>query len=130
MEAAPTILVVEDEYFIAVAIEDALTDAGFEVVAVGSADEAILLLKDALAFRALITDINGLGDIDGWEIAKRAREIDASLPVIYMTGAAAVDWSARGVPKSVLIPKPFAPAQIVTAVSQLLNGAGPSAGGP
>src|SRR3954447_8619916 len=93
-------------------LEDALIDAGYEVVAVGSADEAVSLLKDALAFRALITDINGLGDIVGWEIAKRAREIDASLPVIYITGGAATEWSARGVPKSVLIPKPFVPHRL------------------
>jgi hypothetical protein len=44
-----------------------------------------------------------------------------------MTGAAAADWSANGVPKSILLNKPFAPAQIVTAVSQLLNASPPAA---
>lgn len=38
-----------------------------------------------------------------------------------MTGAGANDWPSHGVPKSVLLNKPFAPAQIVTAVAQLLN---------
>jgi hypothetical protein len=38
-----------------------------------------------------------------------------------MTGAAAGDWASRGVPNSILLEKPFAPAQLVTAVSQLLN---------
>jgi hypothetical protein len=38
-----------------------------------------------------------------------------------MTGVAAEEWARLGVPKSILLTKPFAPAQLVTAVSQLLN---------
>jgi hypothetical protein len=38
-----------------------------------------------------------------------------------MTGAAGNDWTSNGVPNSVLVPKPFAAAQVVTAVAQLLN---------
>jgi hypothetical protein len=41
--------------------------------------------------------------------------------VVYVTGAAAAEWSSKGVPNSLIIQKPFAPAQVVTAVSQLLN---------
>ena len=35
------------------------------------------------------TDINLLGRLDGWEVAKQARKIDPSIPIIYMTDAAA-----------------------------------------
>jgi len=61
--------------------------------------------------------------LTGWDVAKRARELNGMLPVIYMTGAAAGDWPSNGVPNSVLVAKPFAPAQIVTAVTHLLNSA-------
>ena len=50
-----------------------------------------------------------------------AREINPTIPVIYMTGTHGEEWASKGVPNSVLLIKPFAPAQIVTAVSQLLN---------
>jgi hypothetical protein len=43
-----------------------------------------------------------------------------------MTGVAADDWLAEGVPNSILLKKPFAPAQLVTAVSQLLNAGWPT----
>jgi hypothetical protein len=33
-------------------------------------------------------------------------------------------WSSHGVPDSILVEKPFAPIQIVTAVSMLLNKVG------
>ena len=57
----------------------------------------------------------------GWEVAKRAREIDPEFPIVYMTGASADDYGSLGVPNSILLTKPFAPAQLVPAVSQLLN---------
>jgi DNA-binding NtrC family response regulator len=70
----------------------------------------------------LITDVNlGRDKLSGWDVAKRARELNPSVAVIYMTGDSGHDWAANGVPNSVLLLKPFAPAQVVTAVSQLLN---------
>jgi CheY-like chemotaxis protein len=70
-------------------VEDALDEGGFRVTAVGSAEEAITLFKgNATTYCALITDINLSGGMDGWEIARNAREIDAGFPIIYMTGAA------------------------------------------
>jgi len=35
------------------------------------------------------------------------------------------EWASKGVPNSLLLVKPFAPAQIVTAISQLLNASPP-----
>jgi hypothetical protein len=44
-----------------------------------------------------------------------------------MTGRGADEWTAQGVPNSMLITKPFAPDQIVSATSQLLNATPPPA---
>jgi hypothetical protein len=41
-----------------------------------------------------------------------------------MSGGAAEQWASHGVPNSILLTKPFAPAQLVTAISQLLNAFG------
>ena len=62
----------------------------------------------------------------GWEIARLVRQIDPAFPIVYMTGAAAEDWASEVVPNSILLKKPFAPAQLVTAVSQLLNTGSPT----
>jgi CheY-like chemotaxis protein len=59
--------------------------------------------------------------MNGWEVARQIRKIDPAFPIIYMTGAAADQWASQGVPNSILLEKPFAPAQLVTAVSNLLN---------
>ncbi|MCG2641477.1 MULTISPECIES: response regulator [Bradyrhizobium] len=118
----PTILVIEDEDTIQLVVEDALTEGGFQIATVKTGEEAVTLLKGGLTpYRALVTDVNLLGRLDGWEVARAAREIDPHFPVVYMTGGAADKWPVLGVPNSILLQKPFAPAQVVSAVSQLLN---------
>jgi len=120
--AAVVILVVEDDQLIQGLVSEALGEGGFEVEISVTGEEAITLLQDDKSkYRALVTDINLCGKLDGWEVGHRAREFKPELPVIYMTGAAADQWAANGVPNSVLLNKPFAPAQLITAVSQLLN---------
>jgi CheY-like chemotaxis protein len=74
------------------------------------------LLEGNAAYRAVLLDINLKGDIDGWEIARIAREANPTF-----SGGSAEQWAFQGVPNSILLPKPFAPGQLVTAISQLLN---------
>ena len=72
----------------------------------------------------LVLDIKlGTDGIKGWDVARRARAVNPALPVVYITGGNADEWSVHGVPDSILLNKPFAPAQLVTAVAQLLNSA-------
>ena len=128
MHELPNILIVEDDQDIQIIVEEALTDGGFGSVIAVSGEEAVARLRsDEVKYLALVTDINLPGRLDGWEIARVAREIDPAFPIVYMTGAAADDWPSKGVPNSILLNKPFAPAQLVTAVSQLLNAGTPQA---
>ena len=126
MSELPIILVAEDDQLLQVFVEESLTDGGFEAAISASGEEAVTLLaSDKGKYRALVTDIKLSGKMDGWEVAHRAREIDHSFPVIYMSGAHTEDWAVKGVPNSVMLAKPFAPAQLVTALAQLLNAAPP-----
>lgn len=118
-----TILVVEDDPLIQSIVEETLADGGFDIVIASSAEDAIALLDDQnVKYRAIVTDINmGWDKLDGWDVARRAREIHAGLPVVYMTGASGDDWACKGVSSSILMRKPFAPAQLLKAIYQLLN---------
>lgn len=121
------ILVVEDDQLIQAMVEEALSEGGFEAALTASGEEAITLLEaDKSSFRGVVTDINLLGKLDGWAVGRTARELDPTIPVIYMTGTHGEEWASKGVPNSVLLAKPFAPAQVVTAISQLLNASPPS----
>jgi hypothetical protein len=48
----------------------------------------------------------------------------SGLPVVYMSGDSAHEWSANGVPESVILQKPFVLVQLITAITTLLNQAG------
>ncbi len=118
----PVILVVEDEEPLQLVLHDGLKDGGFDVLAVASGAEAMALLESAVVkYSALATDIRLKDGENEWEVARKAREIEPGLAVAYATSASADDWRAQGVPNSILLEKPFAIAQLLTAVSQLLN---------
>jgi DNA-binding response OmpR family regulator len=128
LEDQLVVLVVEDDHEIQIIVEDALTEGGFEPAIAPSGEEAVTLLKGNKGnYRALVADVNLRGRMDGLEVARHAREIDPEFPIIYMTGAGTAKWLSRGVPNSILLEKPFAPAQLVTAVSQLLINEAPKA---
>ena len=122
----PLILVIEDESALQELVKDSLGDAGFDADVLSSGEEALSLLQDGTKnYRAIVTDVNLKGGMTGWDVARKAREVDPGFPVVYMTGASADEWASQGVPNSILLQKPFAPAQLVTAVAQLLNSAPP-----
>jgi len=123
MDASILIFVVEDDPHIQDLLENALKEGGFGVATAAEGAEAIRMLERLGAdYRALVTDVHmPPGEVTGWDVAKRARELNSEIPVVYMTGAGGHDWSANGVPNSVLVLKPFATAQVVTAIAQLLN---------
>jgi DNA-binding response OmpR family regulator len=119
--ARPTVLLVEDDALITLLVELDLLHAGFDVVAAGDASSAVAEFeRQPDRFRGLITDIRMSGG-SGWDIAKRARELSPGVPVVYVTGDSAAEWSSKGVPNSLLVEKPFAPAQVVGAISTLMN---------
>jgi CheY-like chemotaxis protein len=122
MESTTLLLLAEDDDAVRPILEDALREGGFELEIVNSGGEALAMLeshKDKL--RGLVTDINLGSGPDGWEVARRGRELIPTLSVVYMSGAAGQEWPSKGVPHSTLVAKPFAPAQLITAISSLLN---------
>lgn len=128
MEASVLILLVEDEHLVALSIAEALQEGGYAVSAASTGNDAISVLEDeTIVLSGVITDIQLGSGPDGWDVARRARELRPEIPIVYMSGDSAHEHSARGVPDSLMVQKPFAPAQMVTAISTLLNLARPHA---
>jgi DNA-binding response OmpR family regulator len=121
METDPFVLIVDDDETIRNLIKDTLVDGGFATRVTSSGEEAIALLNTQTC-RVLIIDVSlGHDRVKGWPVARHGRAFNPDLPVIYITGGSTEEWSVHGVPRSVLLTKPFAPAQLLTAVSELLN---------
>ena len=117
-----SVLVVEDEPLILLDLEIGLEEVGFGVVAAAMAEAAIKAFDEAPeSFSALLTDIRLGSGKNGWQLAHHLRHANPAIPVVYISGDSAHLWSAEGVPGSIMISKPFAFPQIVTALSTLLN---------
>ena len=122
MTPSVLILIAEDEAEIRSVLQVSFEDGGFAVVLAANGEEAMAALEAKRELvRALVTDITLGSKVTGWDVARHGREMNPDLPVVYMTGAEGHDWASLGVPNSVMVTKPFAPAQVLTAVSQLLN---------
>src|SRR4051812_25563929 len=120
----PVVLLVEDEPLILLVAQDALEAGGYTVLPVQLSSEALNTLDSRFEeLSGLVTDIRLPGGSDGWEIARRARELRSDLPVVYTTGDSAADWPVQGVPNSVVVQKPYAGAQLLTAISTLMTNA-------
>ena len=121
-KTAVLVLIAEDQAEIGEVLKDSFEDGGYDVLLAVTAEEALAAL-DARGeeVRGLVTDVKLGSSTTGWDVARHARELKPEMPVVYMTGSESSDWPSLGVPNSILVPKPFAPAQVITAISQLLN---------
>jgi len=115
------VVVVEDEPLILEMVREALEEAGFEVLSATSSGSAEEKIEAADEIVGLITDVRLGRGPDGWELARAVRSSRPNLPVVYMTGDSAGEWLAQGVPRSLIVQKPFAVGQVVAALTGLLN---------
>lgn len=123
MLSSMVVLVVEDEVLVQDLLEDALVTAGYEVRVLCTGGEAMSFLDGCSEHpRALVTDVNLGPAPNGWEIGRRARKLSGGMPVVYMTGDSGHEWNCEGVADSLMVLKPFQPAQVVAALSSLLAG--------
>jgi CheY-like chemotaxis protein len=73
--AETQILVVEDEEAILDLAVSILRDEGYRVTSAINGDVALVILQQGLPFRLLITDIAMPGLLDGYALARKAREL-------------------------------------------------------
>ncbi len=86
--AAPTILVVEDEVLIHMAVSDYLRDCAFHVVEAGSGDEAIQVLEAGIQVDIVFSDVHMPGDVDGFALSQWLRRERPGVKVILTSGVA------------------------------------------
>ena len=117
---APRILVVDDEPMVRALIARALSDEGYEVVAVADGRAALDAARGAEVGFDLIVTNNYMPGLNGAELINRIRQDFPSLPILHID-----DISRRGADKSFpedvpTVYKPFSVATLREAVRKLL----------
>ena len=115
-----SILVVEDEALLGIVLEELLCEQGHCVRLALTGGDGLAILESGFPVNALVTDIR-LPEVDGWAIARRAREMFPALPVIYMSGDSASEHASKGVANSIMVAKPFSMEAFANSVSALIH---------
>ena len=120
----PVVLLVEDEPLVRTLQVDILREAGFWVLEAQDADEAFEILKRRPDVRAVLTDVDMPGSLDGFEFARLVHQGWPQAGVIVISGKTA---PAEGdLPASaVFAAKPVRPAALVDLLRSVMPEAAP-----
>lgn len=112
------ILLVEDEPLAREGLAETLSNAGYEVTATCTGDEAAILMAQD-GFDLLLTDITMPGGIDGIGLAEHAREVHPGLPVVFVSGRADPGRAGPIGPPVRFVPKPYDDDALIGAIRSL-----------
>ncbi len=113
----PSILVVEDEMFVAMLVEDILSNSGYRVTKAARVDKALEMVDHGDPFDAALLDIN-LNGVEVFPVAAKLREM--GVPFVFASG-----YGREGLPPdfsdSPVLQKPYLPDALRDAVAALLG---------
>jgi CheY-like chemotaxis protein len=114
------VLLVEDEALVRMMAADVLREeGGFKVVEVVNADEALTVLEATADVRALVTDVEMPGSLDGFTMARVVKQAWPHIGIVVTSGRMAP--GPNDLPSGALfIPKPYRPSDLVAAVRTVL----------
>ncbi len=122
MAMAPRILVVDDEPMVRALIARALSDEGYEVVAVASGRAALDAARGAEVGFDLIVTNNYMPGLNGAELIAQVRQDFPGLPILHIDDISRRK-SVQNLPDDVpTVYKPFSVTTLREAVRKLLAG--------
>lgn len=113
-----SVILIDDEEDVRLAVGQSLELQGFDVTAFARAERALDLIGRGFA-GVVVSDIR-LPKFDGMELLSATREIDPDLPVILMTGHGDVPLAVQAMRDGAydFLEKPFSPARLIEAVTR------------
>ncbi|WP_138467262.1 transporter substrate-binding domain-containing protein [Poseidonocella sp. HB161398] len=120
--AGERVLVVEDEEALRQMTGNMLLSLGYKVETAADGSAALGLLEAGLVPDLLLTDIVMPGPLDGFALARAARQLIPALPVIYMSGYTGISAEEMGEVRAPLLQKPCPPSQLAETVRGALSG--------
>lgn len=121
------ILIVEDEVIIAIDIQNTLKSLGYTSISIAESGELALAKIRENCPDLVLMDIGLSGPIDGIDTALRIREINETLPVMFLTSYSNIKMRDRAdkVPHCGYLLKPFSPDLLGDAVLRIFTDQNP-----
>ena len=118
------ILLVEDEDPVRVFGARALRQKGYTVLEARGGEQALQLLEDEAGGGELLISDVGMPEMDGPELARRVRERDPEMKIVFISGYAEEAFRERlGEDESIhFLPTPFSLKQLAGKVKEAMGG--------
>jgi CheY-like chemotaxis protein len=114
------VLVVEDEHLVRETALEMIEEAGFEAIAASNADEAIRILESRNDIRAVFTDVEMPGSMNGLRLVRIVRTRWPPVALIVTSGRTML--AEQDLPSSgKFLRKPYGASQIKAALEQLIR---------
>jgi CheY-like chemotaxis protein len=120
MDKNTVILVVEDEAIIRMGAVQMLEGAGFTVVEASNAHDALAILENRHDIRAVFTDVNMPGTLDGLRLARMVRGRWPPIHLIVTSGLLSPNDDDLP-PGGRFVPKPYEPTHVIATIRELLD---------
>lgn len=117
-----TILLVEDDVDVRVAVRDMLRQTGYEVQEAADGVEALSLLSKATVYPQLVLTDVMMPRMTGPQLAKRIDALVPMVKVLYMSGYANESLESVKGQRLAFIPKPFNSRELLQKVRETLAG--------
>ena len=119
---AHTVLLVDDEAMIRIALAEYLEDCGFAVIQAGDSDEAIsVLCQPSITVDLVFTDVRMPEQMDGIGLARWVFENKPNIPIIIASGQVAKDAAASDLCGAESIGKPFGYQEATDKIRAAIN---------
>ncbi|MEZ4269375.1 MAG: response regulator [Myxococcota bacterium] len=116
------VLVVDDDRMIREVATRSLERAGYQVVAVGSGQEAVDLVRSqSHGIDAILLDLS-MPEMDGWEAAAQLKACRPEIPIALTSGYGEDQFPARrgACNYDAFLDKPYGPGELALCVDSLL----------
>jgi signal transduction histidine kinase len=113
------VMVVDDDQAVRSTVSQILSKLGYTVEQAESGEVALAAISAGRRIDLLLTDL-AMPDMAGSEVARRARELRPSLPVVFISGYADPEAIVGDGRASRLVRKPFRPTDLATQIEAAL----------
>jgi DNA-binding response OmpR family regulator len=119
---AQTVLLVEDEILVRLAISDYLRECGFKVIEATNGDEALTVLREPdIRVDIVLCDVEMPGHTDGFGLSQWLRTNKPRTPIILAgSSARAVDAAGDLCESGPMLAKPYDPQILLDGIKRML----------
>jgi DNA-binding NtrC family response regulator len=121
-KAEETILVIDDDVLVRLAISRYLRECGFNVIEAANSDEAMLVLQELdLPVHIVLCNVTMQTGMNGFSLARWLREQKPGVPIILAgSHSAAADAAADLCEHGPMLAKPYEPQILLDQIKRLL----------